>query len=342
MKSLTPAKLSLILFLGVGLLVAGYFVKRMFATTEEVVQVNEIVIPMALTDIEPGTLITEKHIANGTVKAGNNLKRGTENPLRTDRVIVGRVAKQRITAYKPFYSSDLHAPGYRAPLDIAHGMRAVSLNLEDNADVVSGLIRKGGYVDVHMTINAPTEQPPVMDSGMTLTLFKGVKLLAVNSNSNDLTRINRVDNNVTLELTPAQANIIILSKARGRITLSHNPDGAGTGVVGISDENRATLDEILGLKKPEPPVKPEPPFTTEHFIGTGRRAINFRRDGNRIIRSGASYNGNNGFNNNDNMNQSPVRRSTFGGNTSSQGGQQNGSGNGQDAEVTGNRSQPTA
>ncbi len=314
MKSLTPAKLSLIMFLGVGLLVAGYFAKRMFATAEEPPKAENRTIPMAIADLEPGTIIKASHIGMGYIDPA----KVTPDMLLSNRVVVGRVVKKKILATSAFHAQDLHAPGYRVPLDIEKGMRAVSLNLDDSADMVGGQIGIGEYVDVHMTVDAATANTNMraLAGGLTLTLFKGVKVLAINNNSSDLTSLNRVGNAVTLELTPAQANIIILSKERGKITLSYNPEGKGTGVVGVSDENRATLQEILGLKSPEPP---EAPFITEHYNGTGRQAIMFRRVGNRIIRYGASYNGNNGANgdsggnglNFDNMNQNSSQQNTF-------------------------------
>ncbi|VAX37646.1 Flp pilus assembly protein RcpC/CpaB [hydrothermal vent metagenome] len=314
MKSLTPAKLSLIMFLGVGLLVAGYFAKRMFATAEEPPKVENRTVPMALSDIEPGTTITAAHIGVGYIDPAE-IK---SDMLLSSRVIIGRVAKEKISALKPIRSSNLYSPGYRIPLDVEEGMRAVSINLDDSADMVGGHISIGEYVDVHMTVDAATANTNMraLAGGLTLTLFKGVKVLSINNNSSDLTSLNRVGNAVTLELTPAQANIIILSKERGKITLSYNPEGKGTGVVGVSDENRATLHEILGLKAPEQPTAP---FITEHYNGTGRRAIMFRRVGNRIIRYGASYNGNNGTNgdsggngmNFDDMNQNSSQQNTF-------------------------------
>jgi pilus assembly protein CpaB len=86
---------------------------------------------------------------------------------------------------------------------------------------------------------------------------------------------------VTLELTPEQANILILAHEKGEIALSYNPDGKRNGGVAIKSQDRASMDEILGLNHPEPvtPVKTvnPRPFTSETFKGTARSTLRFDR-----------------------------------------------------------------
>ena len=55
MNRLTPATLTILMFGLVGLLVAGYVAKNLFAREEKKPQVQNRTIPMALVDIEPGT-----------------------------------------------------------------------------------------------------------------------------------------------------------------------------------------------------------------------------------------------------------------------------------------------
>lgn len=45
--------------------------------------------------------------------------------------------------------------------------------------------------------------------------------------------------------------------------------GKGSGVVAVKDENRATLNQILGIDPPDEPEK-EKAFTTEFYPGTSR------------------------------------------------------------------------
>jgi pilus assembly protein CpaB len=86
-------------------------------------------------------------------------------------------------------------------------------------------------------------------------------------------------NTVTLELTPEQANILILAREKGEIALSYNPDGKGTGGVAAKNSERATMAEILGLEKAEASAPATHDnralFTSEFFKGTKRTTLEF-------------------------------------------------------------------
>ncbi len=146
--------------------------------------------------------------------------------------------------------------------------------------MVDGLIQPRQYVDVHLTPSNTSD--PRLRGGTTMTLFKGVKVVAINRSISS-SNVDRGGNSVTLELTPEQANIVILADTAGELTMSYNPNGKGTGGVTISDADRATLEEILSL---DPLAEPTPPFQTEQFRG-GSRAVNTYRDG-RLIGGGDS------------------------------------------------------
>ncbi|QDT65380.1 Flp pilus assembly protein CpaB [Calycomorphotria hydatis] len=266
---LTPAFLSLVMFVVVGGLIAAYVAKSLFATEEAPAPPAKTTIPMAMADIPAGTIITEAHIGSGFINP-NDVE---PTMLRNNRVIIGRVAKNDIPANTAFHSIDMHPPGYREPLHVREGMRAVSVSIDRSSDVVSGLINPGEYVDVHMTVDQHPD--PRVNGGLTLTLFRGVQIIAMTGSDNG----GGFDaNSVTLELTPEQANIMILARDRGAITLTLNPDGQGDGVVDVPDEHRATLEQILGLRAlPEP----ERPFQTEHFDGSARQVLEWR-DNRRI------------------------------------------------------------
>jgi pilus assembly protein CpaB len=102
-------------------------------------------------------------------------------------------------------------------------------------------------------------------------------VLAINRSQSSSSAVGRGANRVTLELTPAQANILLLARDRGDINLTYRPDGPGSGGVDVGDENRAFLDEILGLAAP---------FMTEIYAGAGRTANTF--ESGRLLRSDSS------------------------------------------------------
>lgn len=271
MKILTPARVTLLMLLVVGGLVGAYVAKGLFAADEAPVKVETRAVPMAVADLKPGTVITESHMGLGRMPVSEIAQH--PGMLLDNRGIVGRVVKAPIQAGTPIISQQLYQPGEQPPLKVGEGMRAVSVSLGERVALVDGRIQPGQFVDVHMTPNAGGQNDRRFRGGITLTLFKGVKLLAVNSSSASGAAASRAGNSVTLELSPGQSNIMILAASRGGITLSYNPEGRGDGGVGVTDENRATLEEILGLRDLPAPPKP---FVTENYKGTSRTTLEFQ------------------------------------------------------------------
>lgn len=278
MKRLTPAALTMLMLVVVGLLVVGYVAKNLLAREVPPPTDPILTVPMALADMEPGTVITEGHIATGRLRESQMVP----ETIRADAVVIGRVVKTKIQAARPILTTDLYAPGDFPPLQLAPGMRAVAVGLEDSTAAVDGLVRPGQYVDVHFTPSSYRDQEQT--GGLTITLFKGVKVLAMNRSTGG--GASRGGNNVTLELSKEQANILIQARDKGNLTLTYTPEGKGDGGVAVSREDRATLDEILGLE----PVKQ--PFTSEIYYGSGRSVLQFQNGrpvGNPTINYGRDF-----------------------------------------------------
>ncbi|MFV0444593.1 MAG: Flp pilus assembly protein CpaB [Planctomycetaceae bacterium] len=266
MRFLTPAMLTIILLLVVAGLVVAYVVKSLFAA-EPQAAVAPRLYPMAVADLEPGTVITSAHLAQGpyTGESSRTFARG-------DSILIGRTVREKITAAQPIDTTKLHPPGWIAPVEVAAGMRAVSISMGDGSTVVDGLVKAGEYVDVHFTPTGVSDQR--FRGGITMTMFKGVKVLAVNRSRSSMSA--RGENTVTLELTPEQVNILDLAKRKGEITLAYTPDGKGNGGIAIADQDRAFFEEILGLS---PPPEPKKPFITEMYLRGGRGGMAFNDDG---------------------------------------------------------------
>jgi pilus assembly protein CpaB len=265
-KRLTPATLFTLMLIGVGGLVAAYAGKKLLAR-QDVVEAPQLdLMPVQVADLPPGTIITNAHLGQARIKR----ERLLPETVRAERILIGRVVKNTLKRAEPINTGDLYPPGEGPPLDIAPGMRAVSIDFQDASAKVDGLIRAGQYVDVHFT---PREHPDPVKGPFTMTLFKGVKILALGSGN---ARSGR-SSTVTLELTPEQANIILLAKDKGALQLTYTPEGKGNGGVAVADADRATLSEILGLSDPKKEV---PPRTIEMYWGSGRSTVQFR-DGKR-------------------------------------------------------------
>lgn len=258
-RRMSPAFLTIAMLGVVGLLVVMYIGKKLLAREAPAPADTRLTVPMALSELEPGTRVTEAHLAMGPI----DRSKVTRDTVLTSRVLVGRVVKNKINAAEPIKSLDLYPPGKNAPLEISPDMVAVSVSAP--APFVA---EKGQYVNVHfIPSSAPDDEKT---GGRILTLFQGVKVLELGAVGGG-----RSELNVTLELTREQANIILLARDKGALDFTFAPGGKGTGVVAVSDQDRATLYEILGYS-PEPPEEPAPPFTTEIFSGPGRGVNTFR------------------------------------------------------------------
>jgi pilus assembly protein CpaB len=273
-RRLTPASLTMIMFGVVGLLVAAYIGKSLLAVEDKKPEAPMRNVPMAVADIEPGTVITETHLGMGPFP----VDKLTRDTLMVNRVVVGRVAKELIKAAQPIHANQLYKPGELPPLEVAEGMRAVSIEIGEGVGIVDGLIKPGQFVDVLFTYISRSGDDQRDQGGLTMRLFEGVKLIAINRNLAQ-GRPDRLSNRITLELTEPQANILVLAKDRGTVTLTFNPNGRGSGGLSVTNADRVTLYDILGLKPDEPAPQP---FVTEGYRGSGHSTLRFTEQGRRI------------------------------------------------------------
>ena len=302
---LTPWMLAILAFLIVVLLAGAYFAKRFFKREPAPVPVSTREnLPVALSDISPGTEIQASYLASAPMRR----ERANEFPdiVKSRDALIGRIAKEHIPMATPLRLSMFYPIGEAPPIQLDPGHRLVSVNVGNSTGMVSGLIRKGQFVDVMMTVdqagtgggtrlnNIGTGSTGGLPGGrdpMTLQLFDGVKVYEITR-----ARSARGAQDVVLELTPEQQRIMILAKDKGAINLSYNPQGPGNGGVSVqaSRDDRILLSEILGYEDPLPEPDEEPqPFLTEQYRNGGRSNAWYDEDGKR---TGPPRN-QNGFNN---------------------------------------------
>ncbi|MFN0199670.1 MAG: Flp pilus assembly protein CpaB [Planctomycetaceae bacterium] len=288
MKNLTPAKVSLLMFGIVGFLIIAFVAKRMMAVDEPPPEVTTRNIPMLVSEIAEGTVISASHLGLGPI----NIQNLTPDILLSNRAIVGRVAKVKISAATPLRADMLYQIGQLPQPDIGKDMRAVSVSLAETVAIVDGLIKPGDFVDVHLTAS-DSARDDRLQGGLTMILFRGVRIVAINRNYAQ-GPVENSGNNVTLELTQEQANIMILAQKYGGVTLTYSPDGKGNGGLALDSKDRVTLEQILGLK---PIPKPGPPYFAEIFRGPSREEVYFesnkknsrRVNGGRNLRNDNNY-----------------------------------------------------
>ena len=284
---LTPWMLAVAAFLIIAAMAVGFLFKRLFAAEAQVIP--EVVtrnIPMALSDILPGTRIDASFLGDGPV---NEIDL-TRDTLISSNGIIGRVARTKIEFATPLKLSDFYPFGDGPEIELASGNRLVSVDVGNSTGLVSGFVKQGNYVDVLMTVERPGNNAGQVDDSMTLQLFDGVKVFAVNGNQSS-SSTNGAQNEVTLELTPKQQRVMVLAKEKGQISLSYNPDGPGNGGLSIqtSKDDRVLLSEILGLEEPEKQPKP---FVTEHYRNGRHHNVYYDKDGRPV--DGGDFGGNGG------------------------------------------------
>ena len=263
----------------IGFLVFAFIAKRMFAVDEPVPEVTTRNVPMLVSEVAEGTTITANHLGLGPI----NVKDLTPDILLSNRAIVGRIAKSKIPAATPLRADLLYQYGERPDPKMSDEMRLVSVSLVEAVSMVDGLIKPNQYVDVHMSTTGQESRDERLKGGLTLTLFRGVRVVAINGSFSQ-GQIDSSGNNVTLEMTQEQVNIMIQAQKHGGITLTYNPSGKGDGGLALDARDRITLEQILGLK---PIEKPAPPYLAEIFRGASREEVYFengKRNSRRVDR----------------------------------------------------------
>jgi pilus assembly protein CpaB len=273
---LTPWMLAVAAFLMIAVLAVGFLLKRLFAVEPKVQPVVERRnVPMALSDIAPGTLMKANYIGDGPV----NTRELTRDTILSSSGVIGRIARNKIEFAQPFKLTDFYPFGEGPEIELTPGNRLVSVDVGTSTNLVSGFVKEGNYVDVLMTVDGTAGSATSARDAMTLQLFDGVKVFAVNGNKSS--SVIAGQNEVTLELTLQQQKVMVLTKEKGRISLSYNPDGPGNGGLSIqtSKSDRVRLSEILGIDEPE---EDEKPFVTEQYRNGTHRNVYYDKDGRAV------------------------------------------------------------
>jgi len=269
-KNLTPAKLIVMMMVAMGLLVALYVGKTLFAAKEPPPRRNNTrIVPMLVGDVEVGTVLTQLHLGQGPWP-GNEIK---GDVLLSPTAIIGRVVRKPMKAAEPIHGKDLFPMNELPPLTVSDGYRAMTIHLTDTASVMNGLLRPGDHVDIEFTPQRNVTSDPRYQEigGLSIVLFKGVRILAINRSfvQSDL---ESSGNNVTLEVAQKDVAVLRLADENGDLYLSYTPDASGSMTVAVANPDRPTLEELLQLPPvPEEPVPPTPDvFRSRIYNGSSR------------------------------------------------------------------------
>jgi pilus assembly protein CpaB len=208
-----------------------------------------------------------------------------EGAIRTQSLALFRLVKETTLAGQPLLDVNLF-PVDEVPTisdRLPPGYRAVTLEIDSNS-ALNGMIQPESYVDVTLTV---TGNKPELAGMATMTLMQNVHVLATSQGRfkayEDFPNKLR---NVTVSVTPEQANKLILAQQYGTlsVTLRSSVEGEMLAQDGAVSDMVDPFD-LLGLprvKAPEP-VAREIAKTVQIWRGGKMQEITFQ--GNQIRES---------------------------------------------------------
>ncbi|MDB5387242.1 MAG: Flp pilus assembly protein CpaB [Planctomycetaceae bacterium] len=262
-----------------GLLVAAYVVRSLWAREQKEPVMAIRNMPTPVVDIPVGTEITEKHLGTAPIRTDEL----TADMLANKNIIIGRVAREPLKKAVPIKANQLYAPGERPKLELAKGKQALTLPFDSVTTIVDGLIRPGDHCDIRYTLNPSWIRSDQRTSqAFQMTLFKAIKVIAINRNVVQQ-QPESTGNTVTLEVSSKQANALLLAKTYGTLNLTYTEDLTPGGIViADADTDRLTLEKLLGLpekKEPAAPPRPPEPYRIDEYRGLRRTTVNYNRNG---------------------------------------------------------------
>lgn len=236
------------LLLALVLAVGVAFLTRIFLTKEKPSQ--EVVV-------KP-TQVTRILIADKTLFPGSKVKKGdlvwqewpktalnpsylTEEHTKIDD-FTGSIVRFPINKGNPIIREELIKQGDKGVLAavVSPGKRAVSIDVTPSSSD-SGLIFPGDHVDVILSTTIAANN---LQLGKSKTILKNIKVLAFDTAIAQPTEQPKIPPHVaTLEVTPAQAEVLAAGVKEGTLTLSLHSMDPGTPVEAKSE--------------PQPVVKPD-------------------------------------------------------------------------------------
>lgn len=234
-------------------LVAAYGARRYFdvtplAQTQAKPKTAMVVVPRI--NLPKYARIREQDVDVVEILAEN----APEGAVRLKSRALFRLVKETVLAGKPILDKDLFGVGEVPMMSdrLPPGYRAVTLAVDANS-ALNGMIQPDSIVDI--TLTATSDRPEV--GGLaTLTLLQGVQVLATSRSRFPASEDRPGDmRNITVAVTPEQANKLILAQRYG--TLSCTLRGSVEGdVVAANDDGRNLVNPLglLGLS----PITPQP------------------------------------------------------------------------------------
>lgn len=179
-----------------------------------------------------------------------------------------RLALRPIVVNEPILATKITAPGGKVNLSAAMtpGMRAVTFRADDVAGV-AGFVLPGDRVDVLVTRDVGAQGGKTGSSFVTQILADNLKVLGVDQLDDDTTTKPVVVKAITLEVTPAQAQVISLAQAVGTVSLALRQVGDQAAV----DKRMTTVADLGGRGAGPVVLRTSAPRRAAHPASPGLR-----------------------------------------------------------------------
>jgi len=154
------------------------------------------------------SFLEERPWPKGNLPEGSFTK--IDDVLTGDPVVIRQISKN-----EPVLRTKLTGEGGRASLSakVTETMRAVTIRINDVLGV-AGYVLPGDRVDILLT-RSPTEGKPITD-----IMLQNIRVLGVDQNANDEANGAQVARAATIEVTPLQAQKIVLAGQVGMLSLA--------------------------------------------------------------------------------------------------------------------------
>ena len=234
---------------GAAAFLAHNWLQSLARSTNAAASVGTIVVaaePLAFGAVLTAENITEIPWAAKAVPDGAFFSK--DELLRDGR----RVALTPLGRGEPILQAKITGPGQRASLSslLQDGRRAVTVRVDDVRGV-AGFILPGDFVDIVLI----GEGAAPRRENYSEILLQHVKVLAVDQLASERQEQPTVAKAVTLEVTPEQAQKLLLATNIGKLSLIlRRPAEAGA-----NEGRRLTERDLLGASQPIVPPAPPPP-----------------------------------------------------------------------------------
>lgn len=230
-------------------------------------------VVVAKTEIPLGEKITEQHLAFAQIPNGSV----PEGSFRKLTDVVGRVAITPIGIRETITNMKLAPAGTGGGLSavIPEGYRAMTVKVDDVVGV-SGFIMPGSFVDV-VAVIVPSSQAAAANGPISKIVLQNIKVLASGAkiDSPENQRLPSEVKAVTLQVTPEQAEKLVLASNGGRLQLvmRNYTDQEDTQTKGAT--NSTLLSGETFVPQPAPPSEKQaskpvanhaPRFTRPKFV----------------------------------------------------------------------------